>query len=71
MLVAFRAFQGVGGSGLYSLTMVVLPEIVSKERKKFIGGLAGLVVAVAGVLGPVVGGVITRFATWRWVFWIK
>jgi MFS family permease len=33
--------------------------------------VVGLVVAIAGVMGPVVGGVITRFASWRWVFWIK
>jgi len=63
--------QGVGGSGLYSLTMILLPEIVEERKKKWIGAVAGLVVAVAGVMGPVVGGVVTRYTTWRWVFWIK
>lgn len=70
-LIGFRAVQGVGGSGLYSLTMIVMPEIVKEENRKWIGAVVGLVVAVAGVTGPVVGGVITKFATWRWVFWIK
>lgn len=70
-LVVLRAFQGVGGSGLYSLTMILLPEIVSPAKRRWIGGVAGLVVAVSGVLGPVIGGVITKFTTWRWVFWIK
>lgn len=70
-LVGFRAVQGVGGSGLYSLTMILLPEIVEERKKKWIGAVAGLVVAVAGVMGPVVGGVVTRYTTWRWVFWIK
>jgi MFS family permease len=70
-LVGFRAVQGVGGSGLYSLTMIILPEIVKEEKRKWIGAVVGLVVAVAGVMGPVVGGVITRFTSWRWVFWIK
>lgn len=70
-LIGFRAVQGVGGSGLYSLTMIVMPEIVQEENRKWIGAVVGLVVAVAGVTGPVVGGVITKFATWRWVFWIK
>ena len=70
-LVGFRAVQGVGGSGLYSLTMILLPEIVEERKKKWIGAVAGLVVAVAGVMGPVVGGVVTKYTTWRWVFWIK
>ncbi|CAD0095244.1 unnamed protein product, partial [Aureobasidium mustum] len=70
-LIGFRAVQGVGGSGLYSLTMIVMPEIVKKEQRKWIGAVVGLVVAVAGVTGPVIGGIITKFATWRWVFWIN
>ncbi|KAK6000800.1 hypothetical protein QM012_003525 [Aureobasidium pullulans] len=48
-----------------------MPEIVTEEKRKWIGAVVGLVVAVAGVTGPVVGGVITKFATWRWVFWIN
>jgi len=51
--------------------MILLPEIVEERKKKWIGAVAGLVVAVAGVMGPVVGGVVTRYTTWRWVFWIK
>ncbi|KEQ70110.1 MFS general substrate transporter [Aureobasidium namibiae CBS 147.97] len=70
-LVGLRAVQGVGGSGLYSLTMIVLPEIVSEGKRKWIGAVVGAVVAVAGVMGPVVGGVMTKFASWRWVFWIN
>lgn len=37
----------------------------------FIGSLAGMVVAISGVLGPVLGGVITHYTTWRGVFWNK
>jgi MFS family permease len=70
-LVGLRAVQGIGGSGLYSLTMIIMPEIISEDKRKWIGAVVGLVVAVAGVMGPVVGGVITRFTSWRWVFWIK
>jgi MFS family permease len=56
---------------LYSLTMIIMPEVVREEKRKWMGAVVGLVVAVAGVMGPVVGGVITKFTSWRWVFWIK
>lgn len=70
-LIACRALQGVGGAGLYSLTFVILPEICPPNLAQAIGAMAGAVVAMAGVLGPVLGGVITRYTTWRWIFWIK
>ncbi|TGO35759.1 hypothetical protein BHYA_0147g00240 [Botrytis hyacinthi] len=70
-LIAFRALQGIGGSGLYSLTMVIFPEISPLGMRRWIGSLAGAVVAMSGVLGPVIGGIITRYTSWRWIFWIN
>ncbi|KAH8885839.1 MFS general substrate transporter [Thozetella sp. PMI_491] len=70
-LIACRALQGVGGSGLFSIAMVIFPEVTPIRMTQFVGGLCGLVIAVAGVLGPVLGGVLTRFVSWRWVFWIN
>lgn len=70
-LIALRALQGVGGSGLYSVGFVILPEISSLKMLKMIGALAGSVIAMSGILGPVLGGIITNYTTWRWIFWIN
>ena len=70
-LIACRVLQGIGGSGLYSLTFVILPEIAPSKLAAYLGGVAGAVVACAGILGPVLGGIITRYATWKWIFCIK
>ncbi|KAI9049749.1 hypothetical protein LZ554_005901 [Drepanopeziza brunnea f. sp. 'monogermtubi'] len=70
-LIAFRVLQGIGGSGLYSLTFVIMTEISPIRMQPLTGALAGAVVAMAGVLGPVLGGLITDLTTWRWVFWIN
>jgi MFS family permease len=70
-LIAFRAIQGLGGSGLYSVSMIVLPELTPHHLQKHIASLVGLVIASAGVLGPVLGGILTQYTSWRWVFWIK
>ncbi|XDG09963.1 hypothetical protein ABKA04_009578 [Annulohypoxylon sp. FPYF3050] len=70
-LIAFRAVQGLGGSGLYSITMTILPEIIPQRLKKFLGGMIGIVVAMAGVLGPIFGGLLTEYTSWRWIFWMN
>ena len=70
-LIACRALQGIGGSGLYSLTLIIMTEVSPPKRRAWIGSLIGAVIAMAGVLGPVLGGLITYYTTWRWVFWIK
>lgn len=70
-LIACRAIQGIAGSGLYSMSQVVLPEICPARFFPIIAALTGLVVAVAGCLGPVLGGVISQHTTWRWMFWMK
>lgn len=57
--------------GLYSLTMVILPEVCPPQLFKFVGSLIGMVVAASGVLGPVLGGLLTEYTKWRWIFWIK
>ncbi|ATY67332.1 major facilitator superfamily [Cordyceps militaris] len=70
-LIAFRALQGVGGSGLYSMPMIVLPEICPIQLKQYIAAVVAIVVAGSSVLGPVLGGFLTNYATWRWVFWLN
>ncbi|KAG5986047.1 hypothetical protein E4U54_005650 [Claviceps lovelessii] len=70
-LIALRALQGIGGSGLYSLAMIVLPETSPPHLRRHISAAIGFVVAMAGVLGPVLGGLLTHYASWRWIFWIN
>ncbi|GIJ90530.1 hypothetical protein Asppvi_009487 [Aspergillus pseudoviridinutans] len=70
-LIACRTLQGIGGSGLYSLPMIILPELCPENLRQYIGSIIGLVIAGSGALGPVLGGILTHYATWRWVFWIN
>jgi MFS family permease len=70
-LIVFRTLQGIGGTGLYSLTMVISPEISPPKYLHHVVSAIGATVAVAGVMGPVLGGIITGNTTWRWIFWLK
>jgi MFS family permease len=70
-MIVFRVFQGIGGSGLNSLALIMLPELAPPHLLQYIGAVIGLVIAMSGVLGPVLGGILTHYADWRWIFWIK
>ncbi|PNY25087.1 MFS-type transporter [Tolypocladium capitatum] len=67
-LIVCRAFQGIGASGLYSLTQIGLVEIGPAHRPSLIGAMIGATLAVAFVLGPLLGGIIAQLSDWRWLF---
>ena len=70
-LIIFRGLQGIGGGILISLPFIVVGEIFSpRERAKYMGILAS-VFALADVLGPILGGIITDTFGWRWIFFIN
>lgn len=73
-LIIFRAFQGIGGSGLFSMTMVIVMTSVPPRKRGMLSGVIGLVMVTSGVLGPVLSGAITHnhnSSTWRWIFWLN
>lgn len=39
--------------------------------RQYIGSIIGVTIAAAGVLGPVIGGLLTQYLDWRWIFYIK
>ena len=70
-LTACRTFQGIGGAGLYTMAMILLIEISSPKLVPFVGSIIGATIAVAGSLGPILGGLLAYHASWRWIFWLK
>jgi EmrB/QacA subfamily drug resistance transporter len=76
-LAAFRAIQGIGAGGLFSLSLAIIGDIVSpRERPKYQGYFLA-VFATSSVLGPVLGGFFAGSANilgipgWRWIFYIN
>ncbi|CAI4214153.1 unnamed protein product [Parascedosporium putredinis] len=70
-LIIFRALQGVGAAGAYSLSILGLYEVMPREKLALGSSLVALSIALATLSGPLFGGVINMRTTWRWVFYVN
>ncbi|EEP75763.1 conserved hypothetical protein [Uncinocarpus reesii 1704] len=71
MLIGGRAVQGVGGGGLLALVNISISDLFSIRSRGIYYSIIGMVWALAGAVGPVVGGIMTQYVTWRWCFYIN
>jgi len=69
--VLFRVIQGMGGAMMVPVGRLVILRTVPKAE--LISALAWLTIpALMGpVIGPPLGGFITTYISWRWIFWIN
>ena len=70
-LIAFRAIQGLGAGGLMVGAMATLGDIVApRERGRYMSYMM-VVMMLATIGGPLLGGFITTSFSWRWIFYIN
>jgi EmrB/QacA subfamily drug resistance transporter len=71
-LIAARAVQGLGGAILApaALSIVAATFKEGAERNKAMG-VWGAVAGSGGAAGVLLGGVLTEWAGWEWVFWVN
>ena len=76
-LAGYRALQGLGAGGLFSLALTILADIVPPRERARYQGMFLAVFGTSSVIGPVVGGLfagidqILWIDGWRWVFLIN
>ena len=70
-MIFARILQGIGGGGLLPISQAILLEnFPPRERGKAMS-VFGLVIIIAPIIGPVLGGWITDNWSWPWIFFIR
>lgn len=70
-LILARALQGVGAGGIQPLAFILIGEMFDlKQRAKMQGFFSG-VWGFSSIVGPLLGGWIVDYLSWRWVFYIN
>lgn len=71
ILIAFRAVQGLGAGGIFTVSFTIIgDEFPLEERAKIQGGLS-TVWGVATLVGPFLGGFLIDMLSWHWIFFIN
>jgi EmrB/QacA subfamily drug resistance transporter len=70
-LIVFRGIQGLGGGGLFVITIAVVGDIFPPRQRGRYQGYFGGVFGVSTVLGPLLGGFFVDNLSWRWIFYVN
>lgn len=70
-LIAFRMLQGLGAGSLITIGMTIVGDLFKLERRAKVQGYISGVWGVASLVGPLLGGLLTDYVSWRWVFYIN
>ncbi len=70
-LIAFRALQGIGGGGLFSIALAIIGDVIPPRERGRYQGYFGAVFGVSSVAGPLLGGWFTDGPGWRWIFYVN
>ena len=70
-LVGARAFQAIGGAMMTAIAPAMVTAHIPMEKKGKAMGIIITVAALGMAIGPTIGGVLTQYLSWHWIFFIN
>ena len=70
-LIGLRVFQALGAGALVPIAIAIVGDLFPPDKRGAPLGVVGASAEAGGVIGPLWGGVITKFLAWQWVFWLN
>ncbi|WP_410513364.1 MDR family MFS transporter [Paenibacillus sp. BR2-3] len=67
-LIIFRIVQGLGAGALIPMTFTIIGDIYSIKERAKTQGLLSSVWGISSLVGPLLGGYVVDYLSWRWVF---
>jgi EmrB/QacA subfamily drug resistance transporter len=70
-LIASRAAQGLGGAIMFATSLALLSQEFHGRERATAFGIWGATTGAAVAVGPLVGGMLTSWLSWRWIFLVN
>jgi DHA2 family multidrug resistance protein len=70
-LIVFRILQGAGGGGLGPSEQSILADTFPPAQRGMAFAVYGMAVVLAPAVGPTLGGYLTDYYSWRWIFFVN
>ena len=70
-LIVFRVGQAAGAAAVIPVSLALLLAAFPAARRGLAAGLYGALTSAAAALGPTVGGYLTEYHGWRWIFLVN
>ncbi len=70
-LILARGAQGIGGAGMFAVSLAIISQEFHGRERGTAFGIWGATVGMAVAIGPLVGGALTTYIGWRWIFFVN
>src|SRR5439155_10733613 len=70
-LILARAGQGIGGAIMFAVSLALLSQEFQGRERGTAFGAWGATTGVAVAIGPLLGGALTTYISWRWIFFVN
>lgn len=71
MLILYRFIQGFGAGAVMPIASTIVGDIYTTEERAKVQGYLSSVWGISAICGPILGGLLVEYVSWRFVFWIN